>query len=115
MGAWWPGGPWGSSGTGRVHLGPEVTSLRLWQEMTSAAWQWFSSFWKLSETFSEGLHLLYFKQFHLEGVSRECIYLFFFFFCFLGLHLQHTEVPRLGVELELWPPAYATATATPDP
>jgi len=25
------------------------------------------------------------------------------------------EVPRLGVELELQPPAYATATATPDP
>ena len=31
---------------------------------------------------------------------------------FLGLHLQHMEVPRLGVELE--PPAYTTATATPD-
>ena len=25
------------------------------------------------------------------------------------------EVPRLGVELELEPPRYATATATPDP
>ena len=25
------------------------------------------------------------------------------------------EVPRLGVELELWPLAYTTATATPDP
>ena len=25
------------------------------------------------------------------------------------------EVPRLGVELELQPPAYARATATPDP
>ena len=24
-----------------------------------------------------------------------------FFFCFLGLHLQHTEVPRLAVKLEL--------------
>ena len=28
----------------------------------------------------------------------------FFLFCFLGPHLQHMEVPRLGVELEL--PAY---------
>ena len=37
-----------------------------------------------------------------------------FFFVFLGLHLQHMEVPRLGVELELQPPAYATATAIPD-
>ena len=24
-----------------------------------------------------------------------------FFFCFLGLHSQHIEVPRLGVEWEL--------------
>ena len=30
---------------------------------------------------------------------------FFFFFLFLGLHLRHTEVPWLGVELELQPPA----------
>jgi len=37
-----------------------------------------------------------------------------FFFGFLGPHLQHTEVPRLGVESELQPLAYATATATQD-
>ena len=30
------------------------------------------------------------------------IYLFLFFiFCFLGPHLQHMEVPRLGIESEL--------------
>ena len=34
---------------------------------------------------------------------------------FYGLHRQHMEVPRLGVESELQLPAYATATATPDP
>ena len=39
----------------------------------------------------------------------------FFLFCFLGPHLRHMEVPRLEVELELLPPAYTTATATPDP
>ena len=33
------------------------------------------------------------------------------FFFFLGLHLQHLEVPRLGVTLELQPLAYTTATA----
>ena len=33
---------------------------------------------------------------------------------FLGMHLWHMEVLRLGVELELQLPAYATATATPD-
>ena len=39
----------------------------------------------------------------------------FFFFCFLGPHQWHMEVPRLGGQLELWLPASATATATPDP
>ena len=35
-----------------------------------------------------------------------------FFVSFLGLHLWHMEVPRLGVTLELQLPAYTTATAT---
>ena len=34
----------------------------------------------------------------------------FFPFCFLGPHLWHMEVPRLGVEWELQLPAYTTAT-----
>ena len=37
---------------------------------------------------------------------------FFFSFVFLRPHLQCMEVPRLEVELELQPPAYAAATAT---
>ena len=36
----------------------------------------------------------------------------FFFFSFLGPHLQHMEVPRPGVESELQLPAYPTAIAT---
>ena len=40
---------------------------------------------------------------------------FFFFFVFLGLHPWHMEVPRLGAKLELQLPAFATATAMPDP
>ena len=39
---------------------------------------------------------------------------YFFCVCLLGLHPQHMEVPRLGVELELQLLAYATATATLD-
>ena len=35
--------------------------------------------------------------------------------CFLGPNPRHVEVPRLGVESELQLPAYATATAMPDP
>ena len=38
-----------------------------------------------------------------------------FFFCFLGPHLLHTEVPRLGIESKLQLPAYATVIATQDP
>ena len=33
---------------------------------------------------------------------------------FLGLHLRHMEVPRLGVKLELQLPGCTTATATLD-
>ena len=35
------------------------------------------------------------------------------FFFFLWQHLQHIEIPRLGVESELQLLAYPTATATP--
>ena len=39
---------------------------------------------------------------------------FFFFGRGGGVQVRHMEVPRLEAELELQPPAYATATATPD-
>ena len=38
-----------------------------------------------------------------------------FFLNLLRATLQHMEVPRLGVELELWLLGYTTATATLDP
>ena len=51
-----------------------------------------------------------------NNVKPEAIFSFlffsFFFFClfvFFGPHPRHMEVPRLGVELELSPPAYTTA------
>ena len=42
---------------------------------------------------------------------------FYFIFFFLGPHLQHMEVPRLGGESEpqLQLQTFPTATATPDP
>ena len=40
---------------------------------------------------------------------------FFFFFGFLGPHLQHMEVPGLGVESELQRLAFTTAKTTQDP
>ena len=42
-------------------------------------------------------------------------FLFSFFPFFLGPHLWHMDVPRLGVKWELQLPVYTTATATPDP
>ena len=38
---------------------------------------------------------------------------FFFFLTFLVPHLQHIEVPRLGVKSELQPPTETTATRDP--
>ena len=51
----------------------------------------------------------------LSPMSKHSAIFFFFFFCFLGLYLQHREVPRPGFELELQLPAYTRATAMPDP
>ena len=49
-----------------------------------------------------------------QNISQVFFILTFFFFLFLGPHLQHMEVPRLGVKSELQPPAYTTATTTQD-
>ena len=46
---------------------------------------------------------------------RIVIFTFSFLSFFLGPHLWHMEVPRLGVQLELQLPVYTIATATPDP
>ena len=43
------------------------------------------------------------------------IYLSLYLLLFLGLHPQHMEVPRQGVQSQLQLPAYPTATAMPDP
>ena len=44
----------------------------------------------------------------------DLFFILFYFFVYLGPHPQHMEVPRLGAESELQPPAYTTATATQD-
>ena len=52
------------------------------------------------------------------NILKFCFYLIshhFFFFCFLGLHPRHIEVPRVGVQSELQLSASATITAMPDP
>ena len=51
---------------------------------------------------------------HCHFQHSQCSHSFLFLcFCFLGLHLWHMEVPRLGVQLELQLPGYTTATSDP--
>ena len=54
---------------------------------------------------------------HPSFIPRFIPYFYFLFFILLfeGPYLQHMEVPKLGVESELYLPAYAAATATRDP
>ena len=60
-------------------------------------------------------HMGLLRASNVASVAEERnFYFFFFFLVFLGLHPWHIEVPRLWVKLELKPPAYTTATATPD-
>ena len=51
-----------------------------------------------------------------SDININVFFLFLYYlFLFLELHLQHMEVPRLGVKSELQLLAYATATPkTPD-
>ena len=57
------------------------------------------------------------KAFHLDiqAFNFGDFCLFVFVFVFLGPNPQHTEVPRVGVKLELYLPAYTTAIARWDP
>ena len=57
------------------------------------------------------IHEVY-KSKNFLFIMRLCLPDFFFF---VGPHLWHMEVPRLGVESELQLPAHATATAMMDP
>ena len=47
-----------------------------------------------------------------DGIHPVAV--FIHLFIFLEPHPWHTEVPRLGVQLELQLPAYTTAIATPE-
>ena len=58
------------------------------------------------------------KYYIVLSLPKETIFIsqvFCLFFVFLGPHLRHMEVPRLGIESELQPLAYARATATLNP
>ena len=69
---------------------------------------------KTEGSFGSVSFFLTFLSFQVLGTfsSLGCV---FFFFNFLGPHLQLIKIPRLGVELERQLPVYTTATATQDP
>ena len=75
---------------------------------------YFASVREMSVFISEVFFCLLTTNFHMISLSMISIFYLPTSFFFLGLYLQHMEVPRLGVELELHLPAYATATATWD-
>ena len=75
-------------------------------------WDWeglerLNSFCKLSQFgYLDSDTAVYFEK------QTFLLFIYLFIFCFLGPHLRHMEVPRLGVKLELQLLAYTTATAT---
>ena len=73
--------------------------LQQWLEL----WQW--QHWNRNPLRHTGAPIGLFRVF--------CLFICLFV-CFLGPHLWHMEVPRLGVDMELQLPAYTTATAMPD-
>ena len=92
-------------GLGPPSLGSSVLSLRLTPNPSTGKA-------RLAQVWSEHL------QYSLVKKLQPADFFFSFFLfssLFLGLHLRHTEVPRVGVKLELQLSAYATATATWDP
>ena len=67
----------------------------------------------MSELALELVYLLQLWNTQLQTHSF-CLFVCLFCFCFLGLHLQHTEAPKLGLKSELQLLAYATAKAMSD-
>ena len=59
---------------------------------------------------TSSLYLFLRHSVHVDMYSKRR--LTFFFLCFLGPQSCHMEVPRLGGESELQPPAYPTAIAS---
>ena len=122
----------GTVGGHRDEESPRSHKSRLWERMIPVGHtESFWSHWR--EPTRKPLlpgHLLP-HSLSLNWISQDVIQtlsLFWFlflwgFFCFfvlvflpfLGPLQRHMEVPRLGVESELQPPAYARATATRDP
>ena len=92
-------------------LGPRVLTRGFCSPSTY--FEFISSFGTLQVFYTKSLLLILISL----PLSLSLLFFFFFFFVFwpfLGPLPRHREVPRLGVHSELWPRAYARATATWD-
>ena len=96
-----------------LELQDRISSL-----LQSLVWKWLISF--LIKKYPQVIAVI-FVLFYVLKILRNifCFFLSFFLFffpsvfcLFLGPHPRHMKVPRLGVQSELQPPAYRTASAT---
>ena len=81
-----------------------ISTVKIWKIITR----------KLSSKHNSYLATSKFPGLHFHRTFKN-VYLFFFFFFILGPHMQHMEVPRLGVKSKLQLLAYTKAAATQDP
>ena len=74
----------------------------------------FQNFWHVVLSFSFSSKYFWISLF-ISSLNSKLFYSMFLIYLFFGLPPWDMEVPRLGVELELQPLAYTTATAALDP
>ena len=95
------------------HVFPSLQVL-VWGQPLLGTW---GLLWQQDTTFqglspSEMAHILSTSQ---KSCFFKLLNFFIYFFCFLGSHLRHLEVPRRGLESQPQLLAYTTATARWDP
>ena len=110
-----PEGSWFRLGYESGREGKQVafTVEKSGQELCLLRNQQTQLFWSLLwgfKNFKSGIRN--FKFYFINTEKRFfSFFLSFFFLVLLGAYPQHMEVPRLGVELELQPPAYSHSNA----
>ena len=114
---WWCGGarawstnvPLPSSSSQPIldHLIPLIFHVLCSFQCLCGGWRWF---W-ITVGHTDGIS----KMMSGNNMAFVLFYFILFYFCCLGPHPRHMEVPRLGVKWELQPLAYTTATALWDP
>ena len=95
--------------------------LQFWRPYVWRGWLWEGGVWPICSRVCHirNKGLLYsapenYRWWKKDSPGRwYCfIYLFIIYYFFIGLHLRHVEILRLGVTSELQPLVYATTTAT---